>query len=96
MTQMLSNPLAFLRSGLAGDRSETKCKLFNASKMPVKVFHPLLQDFRYMATSDLIEMLKDPVWKQDPDTERRLCDQIVAQLDDSSSDVSSLAVKWCG
>ena len=48
-----------------------------------------------MATSDLIEMLKDPAWKQDPDVERRLCDQIVAQLDDSSSDVSSLAVKWC-
>lgn len=55
-----------------------------------------LQDFRYMATSDLIEMLKDPVaWKQDADTERKLCDQIVSQLDDSSSDVSSLAVKWC-
>lgn len=48
-----------------------------------------------MATSDLIEMLKDPVaWKQDAETERRLCDQIVSQLDDSSSDVSSLAVKW--
>ena len=49
-----------------------------------------------MATSDLNEMLKDPSWKQDAETERRLCDQIVAQLDDSSSDVSSLAVKWCG
>ena len=50
-----------------------------------------------MATSDLIELLKDPVaWKHDADTERRLCDQIVAQLDDSSSDVSSLAVKWWG
>ena len=48
-----------------------------------------------MATSDLIELLKDPVaWKHDTETERRLCDQIVAQLDDSSSDVSSLAVKW--
>ena len=48
-----------------------------------------------MATSDLIELLKDPVaWKHDAETEKRLCDQIVAQLDDSSSDVSSLAVKW--
>ena len=48
-----------------------------------------------MATSDLIEMLKDPItWKQDGETERGLCDQILSQLDDSSSDVSSLAVKW--
>ncbi len=55
----------------------------------------MLQDFRYMATSDLIEMLKDPTaWKQDGETERRLCDQILSQLEDSSSDVSSLAVKW--
>ena len=53
------------------------------------------QDFRYMATSDLTEILKKPDWRRDEDTERMLCELILAQLDDSSGDVSSLAVKWC-
>ena len=35
----------------------------------LKIYILFLQDFRYMATSDLIEMLKDPSSKQDRDTE---------------------------
>lgn len=56
---------------------------------------PAMQDFRYMATSDLTELLRKPEWRRDDDTEKRLCELILAQLDDSSGDVSSLAVKWC-
>ena len=48
-----------------------------------------------MATSDLSELLRKPEWRRDDDTEKRLCELILAQLDDSSGDVSSLAVKWC-
>ena len=48
-----------------------------------------------MATSDLTEILKKPDWRRDEDTERILCELILRQLDDSSGDVSSLAVKWC-
>lgn len=48
-----------------------------------------------MATSDLTEILKKPDWRRDDDQERRLCDLILQQLDDTSGDVSSLATKWC-
>lgn len=54
-----------------------------------------LQDFRYMATSDLLEILKKANWRRDDDQEKRLVDLILQQLDDASGDVSSLAVKWC-
>lgn len=47
-----------------------------------------------MATSDLTEILKQPDWRRDDNSEKKLCELIVQQLDDSSGDVSSLAVKW--
>jgi cullin-associated NEDD8-dissociated protein 1 len=47
-----------------------------------------------MATSDLTEILKKPDWKRDEESEKKLCELILQQLDDTSGDVSSLAVKW--
>ncbi|BDA42511.1 Cullin-associated NEDD8-dissociated protein 1 [Coccomyxa sp. Obi] len=54
------------------------------------------KDFRYMATSDLLEILKKADWRRDNDQEKRLVDLILQQLDDASGDVSSLAVKCLG
>ena len=65
------------------------------SVMESSFFLLAMQDFRYMATSDLTELLRKSEWRRDDDTEKRLCELILAQLDDSSGDVSSLAVKWC-
>ncbi|EIE20950.1 TIP120-domain-containing protein [Coccomyxa subellipsoidea C-169] len=54
------------------------------------------KDLREMSTYDLIEMLKKPEWKRDTDQEKKLCELILKQLDDTSGDVSSLAVKCLG
>lgn len=52
------------------------------------------KDFRYMATSDLQNELAKPTFKTNDDTEKRLCNAILQQLDDTSGDISGLAVKW--
>ena len=52
------------------------------------------KDFRYMATSDLQGELAKDSFKTDGETEKKLCSVILQQLDDSSGDISGLAVKW--
>ena len=48
-----------------------------------------------MATSDLLNELENPNFKTDSETEKKICNIILQQLEDSSSDISGLAVKWC-
>ena len=55
----------------------------------------LVQDFRYMATSDLQNELSKDTFRTDDLTEKRLCTLILQQLEDISGDISALAVKWC-
>ena len=52
------------------------------------------KDFRYMATSDLLNELNKESFKLDTDLEMRLSSIILKQLDDVAGDVSGLAVKW--
>ena len=47
-----------------------------------------------MATSDLQGELAKDNFKADAETERKLCSVILQQLDDTSGDISGLAVKW--
>ena len=54
-----------------------------------------MQDYRYMATSDLQGALEQESFKTDEQTERTLARLILQQLEDPSGDISSLAVKWC-
>lgn len=51
------------------------------------------KDYRYMATSDLLNELNKEAFKVDVDMEIKLCNIILQQLDDSAFDVSGLAVK---
>jgi cullin-associated NEDD8-dissociated protein 1 len=51
------------------------------------------KDERYMATSDLCAELQKDV-KIDANMERRICSAVLKQLDDTSNDVQSIAVKW--
>jgi len=46
-----------------------------------------------MATSDLQSELENPNFKTDLQTESRLCRVVLQQMEDSSSDISSIAVK---
>lgn len=52
------------------------------------------KDFRYMATSDLLNELNKEGFKADADLEAKLSNIIIQQLDDVAGDVSGLAVKW--
>jgi cullin-associated NEDD8-dissociated protein 1 len=52
------------------------------------------KDFRYMATSDLLNELQKETFKADGDTERKVSQIVLQQLDDASGDISGLAVKW--
>lgn len=52
------------------------------------------KDFRYMATSDLLNELNKESFKADADLEVKLSNIVVQQLDDVAGDVSGLAVKW--
>jgi hypothetical protein len=52
------------------------------------------KDYRYMATSDLLNELTKPTFRADPDLELKLKNIIIQQLDDAAGDVSGLAVKW--
>ncbi|KAK9816878.1 hypothetical protein WJX72_006469 [[Myrmecia] bisecta] len=54
------------------------------------------KDFRWMATSDLQNELSKDSFKTDGETERKLCNIVLQQLEDSSGDISALAVKCLG
>ncbi|KAL3620764.1 Cullin-associated NEDD8-dissociated protein 1 [Castilleja foliolosa] len=51
------------------------------------------KDYRYMATSDLLNELNKEGFKLDNDLEAKLSNVIIQQLDDAAGDVSGLAVK---
>ncbi|KAI3993229.1 hypothetical protein MKX01_009972 [Papaver californicum] len=51
------------------------------------------KDFRYMATSDLLNELSKDGFKVDHDLELKISMTVLQQLDDQSGDVSGLAVK---
>ncbi|MED6131170.1 Cullin-associated NEDD8-dissociated protein 1 [Stylosanthes scabra] len=51
------------------------------------------KDYRYMATSDLLNELQKSSFKADNDLEMKLTNIIIQQLDDAAGDVSGLAVK---
>ena len=48
-----------------------------------------------MATSDLLAELSKESFKPDSDGERKICKCVLKLLNDQSSDVQGLAVKWC-
>jgi cullin-associated NEDD8-dissociated protein 1 len=52
------------------------------------------KDYRYMATSDLLNELNKEGFKADTDLEIKLSNIVLQQLDDVAGDVSGLAVKW--
>ncbi|KAF1895490.1 hypothetical protein Lal_00044141 [Lupinus albus] len=49
------------------------------------------KDFRYMATSDLLNELNKDTFKADAELEIKLTTIIIQQLDDAAGDVSGLA-----
>eukprot|EP00850_Spirogloea_muscicola_P001276 SM000004S15146 [mRNA] locus=s4:1584727:1593967:+ [translate_table: standard] len=51
------------------------------------------KDFRYMATSDLLNELQRDTFKADTETERKVSQIVLQQLEDASGDISGLAVK---
>ncbi|KAG8364032.1 hypothetical protein BUALT_Bualt19G0084000 [Buddleja alternifolia] len=51
------------------------------------------KDYRYMATSDLLNELNKEGFKIDVDLEAKLSNIIIKQLDDAAGDISGLAVK---
>ncbi|CAI9101498.1 OLC1v1038835C1 [Oldenlandia corymbosa var. corymbosa] len=51
------------------------------------------KDYRYMATSDLLNELNKESFKVDSDLESKLANTVLQQLDDMAGDVSGLAVK---
>lgn len=52
------------------------------------------KDYRYMATSDLLNELNKDLFKPDADLDIKLSNIVLHQLDDVAGDVSALAVKW--
>lgn len=52
------------------------------------------KDYRYMATSDLLNELNKEGFKLDVELEGKLSNIVLQQLDDVAGDVSGLAVKW--
>ena len=52
------------------------------------------KDYRYMATSDLLNELSKDTFKADNDLEIKISKTILQQLDDVAGDVSGLLVKW--
>lgn len=52
------------------------------------------KDYRYMATSDLLNELNKDGLKLDTDLEAKLSNIVIQQLDDAAGDISGLAVKW--
>jgi hypothetical protein len=96
LTQLLEKvPCELLLSpSLAADLLSTRLCMTRFS-----LRHMILQtadwdkDERYMATSDLCAELQKDV-KIDANMERRICSAVLKQLDDTSNDVQSIAVKW--
>ncbi|KAG1681345.1 hypothetical protein FOA52_007393 [Chlamydomonas sp. UWO 241] len=54
------------------------------------------KDFRYMATSDLLNELQKDSFRVDSELERKLTHAMLNQLEDASGDISGLAVKCLG
>ncbi|XP_024525263.1 cullin-associated NEDD8-dissociated protein 1 isoform X2 [Selaginella moellendorffii] len=54
------------------------------------------KDYRYMATSDLLNELQKESFKADSETERKVSQIVLQQLDDASGDISGIAVKCLG
>lgn len=52
------------------------------------------KDYRYMATSDLLNELNKDSFRAEPDIEAKLTNSVLQQLNDAAGDVSGLAVKW--
>lgn len=52
------------------------------------------KDFRYMATSDLLTELSKDTFHVDAEMEKRLCGVVGVQLEDTSADISALALRW--
>ena len=52
------------------------------------------KDFRYMGTSDMLNELRKDSFQADNETESKLCQVVLTQLDDASGDISALAVSW--
>lgn len=52
------------------------------------------KDYRYMATSDLLNELSKEGFKADTDLEAKVVNTVLHQLEDAAGDVSGLAVKW--
>ena len=54
------------------------------------------KDHRYMAVSDLLTDAQKPMWKAPASVNdtSKLLDAVLKRLDDSSGDVSALAIKW--
>ena len=53
------------------------------------------KDFRYMAASDLQSELAKDGFQVEGDSEQRLVQAVLQQLEDPSGDISALGVKWC-
>ncbi|KAF3321511.1 cullin-associated NEDD8-dissociated protein 1-like protein [Carex littledalei] len=51
------------------------------------------KDYRYMATSDLLNELNKDSFRAEPDIEAKLTNSVLQQLNDAAGDVSGLAVK---
>ena len=51
------------------------------------------KDFRYMATNDLLAQLDKNAFRCDGNTQQKICRALLAQLEDGSSEVATLAVK---
>lgn len=47
-----------------------------------------------MGTSDMLNELRKDSFQADSDTESKLCQVVLTQLDDASGDISALAVSW--
>jgi hypothetical protein len=62
----------------------------------VKRFDDPDKDHRYMAVSDLLTEAQKTTWRAPFNAEEtnKLCDKVVERLDDTSGDISALAVKW--
>jgi hypothetical protein len=62
----------------------------------LNLFEDLDKDRRYMAVSDLHAELDRPDWwtKVNQDEIRKIHKSLLVRLDDTSGDISALAVKW--
>ena len=54
------------------------------------------KDYRYMATSDLLNDLRKYKFKADNDLDIKISKIVLKKLDDVAGDMSRLAVKWFG